>query len=123
MNRSRPLAPEHRERTFAYLAGTLKAIDCPVVIVGGVADHGHLLFVLARTLALSKVVEEVKKESSKWAKENVHPAFYWQNGYGAFSVSPSKVKDVTDYIATQEERHRVMTFQDELRETFVPAQS
>jgi REP element-mobilizing transposase RayT len=115
-NREPLIAAEHRERTFAYLAGTLNAIDCPAVIVGGVADHVHLLFVLARTLPLSKAVEEVKKQSSKWAKEHVHPAFYWQNGYGAFSVSSSKVGDVTDYIATQEEHHRAMTFQDELRE-------
>lgn len=115
-NREPLIALDHRERTFAYLAGTLNAIDCPAVIVGGVADHVHLLFVLARTLSLSKVVEEVKKESSKWAKTNVHPEFYWQNGYGAFSVSPSMVKRVTEYIANQEEHHRTMTFQDELRE-------
>jgi putative transposase len=110
------IAPEYRGRTFAYLAGTLNAIDCPVVIAGGVADHVHLLFVLARTLPLSKAVEEVKKESSKWAKANVHPGFYWQNGYGAFSVSPSNVPAVTAYIANQDKHHRAQTFQDEFRE-------
>jgi REP element-mobilizing transposase RayT len=115
-NREPFIAPDCRDRTFAYLAGTLNAIDCPAVIVGGMPDHVHLLFVLARTLSLSKAVEEVKKESSKWAKANVHPGFYWQNGYGAFSVSPSNVDQVRAYIANQEERHRTMTFQDEFRE-------
>ena len=67
-------------------------------------------------LPLSRAVEEVKKESSKWAKANVHPGFYWQNGYGAFSVSPSNVERVSEYIAGQEERHRTETFQDEFRE-------
>jgi len=115
-NREPFIGADSRDRTFAYLAGTLNAIHCPAVIVGGMPDHVHLLFVLARTLPLSKVVEEVKKESSKWAKEHVHPEFYWQNGYGAFSVSPSNVPQVTAYIANQEEHHRTRTFQDEFRE-------
>jgi REP element-mobilizing transposase RayT len=114
-NREPFISPEHRDRTFAYLAGTLNAIDCPAVLVGGMPDHVHLLFVQARTLSLSKVVEEVKKESSKWAKASVHPAFYWQNGYGAFSVSPSMVERVKTDIANQESHHRVTTFQDEFR--------
>lgn len=104
------------EETFSYLGGTLNAIDCPVVIVGGMPDHIHMLFVLARTLTLSKAVEEVKRESSKWGKEHIHPGFYWQSGYGAFSVSPSNVPQVKAYIAHQEEHHRTRTFQDEFRE-------
>src|SRR5262249_45052162 len=84
--------------------------------VGGIEDHVHLLFVLSKTLALSKVVEEVKKSSSKWVKENGEPRFYWQSGYGAFSVSASDEESVTAYVANQEHHHRQMTFQDELRE-------
>jgi putative transposase len=115
-NREPFITQDHPERMFEYLGGTLNAIDCPVVIVGGMPDHVHLLFVQARTLSLSKVIEELKKESSKWAKETVHPDFYWQNGYGAFSVSPSAVPQVTRYIANQEKNHRVRTFQDEFLE-------
>src|SRR4029077_16586684 len=76
-NREPFIAKEHEADLFAYLAGTLNAIECPVVLVGGVMDHVHLLFVQARTLSLSKIVEEVKKESSKWAKSHVHPQFCW----------------------------------------------
>jgi REP element-mobilizing transposase RayT len=57
-------------------------------LVGGMPDHVHLLFVQARILSLSDIVEDLKKESSRWAKTAIHPDFYWQNGYGAFSVSP-----------------------------------
>jgi REP element-mobilizing transposase RayT len=114
-NREPFLAADKRPRALAYLGGTLNAIDCPVLTVGGVADHVHLLFVLGRAVSLSKAVEEVKKESSKWAKDAVHPGFYWQNGYGAFSVSPSNVERVKAYIGNQEQHHRTMTFQDELR--------
>ena len=115
-NREPLIAAEQRPRMLTYLGGTLNAIDCPAIAVGGVADHTHLLFVLGRTVSLSKAVEEIKKESSKWAKENIHPAFYWQSGYGAFSVSPSLLENVRHYIANQEEHHRKMTFQDEFRE-------
>jgi REP element-mobilizing transposase RayT len=115
-NRDPLLVEEARPRMFAYLGGTLNAIGCPVIAVGGVADHVHLLFVLGRTVTLSKAVEEVKKQSSKWAKESVAAGFFWQNGYGAFSVSVSNVDQVKTYIENQEEHHRTMTFQDEFRE-------
>ena len=109
------IQPEHRERMFAYLGGTLNKLDCQTILVGGMPDHVHLLFGLSRTLAISKVAEEVKKESSKWAKDVAHPNFYWQAGYGAFSVSPWDAGTVSNYIANQEEHHRSETFQDEFR--------
>jgi len=115
-NREPFITTDHRDRMFAYLGGTLNALKCPVIIVGGMPDHVHLLFALSRTISLSKVAEEVKKESSKWAKTQIHPGFYWQNGYGVFSVSPSNVDAVTQYIANQEKHHHAKTFQDEYRE-------
>jgi REP element-mobilizing transposase RayT len=115
-NREPYIVPGLRDRLFAYLAGTLNELGCRAITVGGVADHVHLLFVLSKTLALSKAVEEVKKGSSKWAKENGEPRFYWQNGYGAFSVSPSQEEPVIAYIANQEEHHRTTTYQDEFRD-------
>jgi REP element-mobilizing transposase RayT len=113
-NREPLIAPGLRPDLFKYLAGALQALDCPVIEIGGVADH--LLFILSKTCALSKVVEEVKKESSKWAKQKVHPRFYWQGGYGAFSVSASNEPRVVAYIREQEEHHRERTLQDEVRE-------
>lgn len=115
-NREPLIRTETRPAMFAYLAGTLNAIGCPAITVGGVADHVHLLFLLAKTLPLCKAVEELKKGSSKWAKENVHPGFYWQTGYGAFSVSPSNEPQVTAYIADQERHHAARSYQDEFRE-------
>jgi putative transposase len=114
-NRQPLIAPGLDKRLFAYLAGTLNELKCPTFAVGGVADHVHILFSLARTISLSDAVEEVKKSSSKWMKQNGVPKFYWQGGYGAFSVSASKEKTVSDYIANQSVKHRKLTFQDELR--------
>ena len=111
------IASAHREELFAYQAGIYQEWDSPALVIGGAEDHVHALFALSKNHALTKIVEEVKKGSSKWAKIEgpKNSYFYWQAGYGAFSVSQSNVDEVRRYIETQEERHRKMTFQDELR--------
>ena len=106
-----------REELNKYLSGILRNCESPAIIVNSVEDHAHLLFSLSRKHALMDIVEEVKKSSSKWIKtKDVRYAnFYWQAGYGAFSVSQSNAETVRRYIAGQEQHHRKMTFQDEFR--------
>ena len=108
---------EHREGLYKYQAGIFKAWKSPALIIGGTEDHVHALFSLSKNYALMKIVEEVKKGSSKWMKSDGtgNPDFHWQNGYAAFSVSASKEDTVKRYIQNQEPHHRKMTFQDELR--------
>jgi putative transposase len=116
-----PLIPkEHQERLYAYQAGIFKQWESPALIIGGVADHVQALFGLSKNHPLKKLVEEVKKGSSKWMKTDGprNPRFTWQAGYAAFSVSQSSVEAVEHYIKEQEEHHRKMTFQDELRTLF-----
>ena len=100
-----------------YLVGALANHDCPSIIVGVVADHLHILCNLSRTISIAKLVGDIKASSSERIKQEGPDVrdFYWQNGYGAFSVSQSKVPEVKEYIANQEEHHRKMSFQDELR--------
>ena len=106
---------EHRDALWAYQAGIFKELESPALIIGGVEDHVHALFALSKNYALKKVVEEVKKGSSKWMKSGGprHRQFSWQAGYAAFSVSQSSVEAVTQYISDQEGHHRKMTFQEE----------
>lgn len=107
-----------RPTMHAYMATVLQNLGCAPVLINSVEDHVHLLFDLARTVAVSKVVEDVKKSSSKWLKTQ-EPAlsdFAWQAGYGAFAVSESNVETVRQYIANQREHHRVKTFQEEYRQ-------
>ena len=107
---------EAQARLYAYQAGIFREWESPALIIGGVDDHIHALFSLSKNYALKKIVEEVKKGSSKWMKtETGNAAFYWQEGYGAFSVSQSNVADVRRYIENQAEHHRQRTFQDEVR--------
>lgn len=114
------IAEAIRPRLWEYLGGILRQSECPSVMIGGVSDHVHVLFLLSRTLSLASIVEEAKTASSKWIKtqDEALDSFHWQSGYGAFSVSESNVAAVTAYIANQEEHHKKMTFQDELRLLF-----
>ena len=116
-NREPYLQAAIRPGLHAYMAGILAKWQSPAILINSVADHVHILFVLSKNHALCKVVEAVKTGSSKWAKQNgADPAFHWQNGYGAFSVSPSALEQVRGYIADQEEHHKAMDFQNEFRQ-------
>ena len=98
----------------AYFIGTLEKYNCKVLAINSVSDHVHILFRMSKNHALSKIVEELKKQSSKWMKEKGVEAFFWQIGYGAFSVSPSKIQPVIEYIRRQKEHHQHHSFQDEI---------
>jgi REP element-mobilizing transposase RayT len=116
-NRERSLTDAIRPKLFAYQAGILAEWESPAIVIGGGADHLHALFLLSKKHTLIKVIEEVKKGSSKWMKTQGEEfaAFHWQNGYGAFSVSQSNVTKVRHYIEEQVEHHRTTTFQQEFR--------
>ena len=101
-----------------YLGGICKNLECQPIKIGGYTDHVHILCMLSKKIALMKLVEEVKSHSSKWIKtlDSSLQNFYWQDGYGAFSVDPSGVGRVSNYIANQHDHHSKRTFQDEFLE-------
>lgn len=106
-----------KNELFSYLGGICKNLECNPIIVGGYKDHVHILCMLSRKIALMKLIEEVKSHSSKWIKTKgaKYQKFYWQRGYGAFSVNPAEISVVENYILQQEEHHRKKTFQNEYR--------
>ena len=109
--------PPFEAELHGYLGGICKNLECQPIKIGGYTDHVHILCMLSKKIALMKLVEEVKSHSSKWIK-TLDPSlqnFYWQDGYGAFSVNPAGVGPVTTYIANQHEHHSKKTFQDEYR--------
>jgi putative transposase len=106
---------ELRCKTHAYMVGICRNLGSPSLIIGGTDDHVHLLCTFSRTSAVSDFVRELKRDSSKWVKtKNASLAgFHWQDGYGAFSVSPSHVPALKDYIASQDEHHKQEAFEGE----------
>ncbi len=92
-----------RPRMHAYLATICRDQGGEALRVGGVADHVHIVTTLPRTLSQAQLIEGIKKPSSKWIKalEARYRGFFWQRGYGAFSVSPSQLDTALKYLETQ----------------------
>lgn len=106
-----------KEELFRYLGGRCKRMECNPIIVGGYKDHVHILCLLSRKVTLMKLIEEIKTHSSKWIKTKgiEYKNFYWQNGYGGFSVNPAQIDVVKNYILRQESHHQRKSFKDEYR--------
>jgi REP element-mobilizing transposase RayT len=115
-NRNPLIGPAIRGELHAYLGGILKKRGCSFMTCGGVDDHVHLLFDLPRAISVSKIVEDLKSSSSVWMKTKGISGFYWQTGYGAFSIGRSEKDGAERYVRRQEEHHRKLSFQDEYRQ-------
>jgi REP element-mobilizing transposase RayT len=113
-NREPVIAPTWRTALHEYLGGTVKGLGGHPQGVGGLADHVHLLVALKPSHCLADFIRELKKASCAWVHANHLPGFRWQEGYAALTVSASARAAVKQYIAGQEEHHRVRTFRDEL---------
>jgi putative transposase len=113
-----PLIPSNlSDDLYAYLATVARNAGCECYRVGGMADHVHLALKLSRTITVAKLIETIKTSSTKWLKTQ-SPAltnFAWQNGYGAFSVGPTNLQPLVQYIDDQESHHKKRSFQEELR--------
>jgi len=101
---SQPLIQQSVEsELYSYLGGICNKLGCQVIKVGGFTDHIHILCLLSKKTTLVKLLEELKSHSSKCIKTKgeAYSNFYWQGGYGAFSVNPSDVETVINYSANQ----------------------
>ena len=116
-NREPTIAPRWRSRLHEFLRGTVRGLEGTSEGVGGVADHVHLLVSLKATHCLADFMRELKKATSAWVHREIgEHGFAWQEGYSAFSVSATAIDSVRQYIAHQEEHHRVKSFREELTE-------
>jgi putative transposase len=111
------MTPAIRPRIHEYLGGAIRGEAGIALIVNGTADHVHILAKLRQDKAVSKVVGELKANSSGWISKTLPDAtgFAWQEGYGAFTVSESQVPKVRRYIEKQEEHHRTVSFLEEFK--------
>jgi putative transposase len=110
------LTPAIRERLWPYLGGIARENRITTLAIGGVADHVHVLVSLPGTMSVSKAMQLLKGNSSKWIHETfpVLRSFAWQEGYGAFSIGISGIDETRAYIRDQEEHHRTRTFREEV---------
>ncbi|MBL4561677.1 MAG: transposase [Labilibaculum sp.] len=106
---------EEKQKLYAYIGSVLKSNESIPIVINGTNDHLHILCIMSKNIALAKLVEEIKRHSSRWIKtlDEYYNEFAWQGGYGGFSVSPSIHDKTKRYIENQEEHHKRKTFQEE----------
>ena len=109
--------PPYDKELYDYIGGICNRLDCQPITVGGYTDHVHILCKLSKKIALMKLVGKIKSHSSKWMKtrDDSLKDFYWQNGYGAFSVNPGDADGLVSYINNQFEHHNNKPFKEEFR--------
>ena len=117
-NRQPDLSPDLASRLFPYMGGIVKELKGAPLIINGPADHVHLLLSIPATASIADMLRVLKTNSSRWVHEQFHARkhFSWQAGYGAFTVSGSRLEHVRSYIASQREHHRKVSFQEEFLE-------
>lgn len=106
---------QEKQELYAYMGSIIKDNESIPILINGVEDHIHILCVISKNISLAKLVEEIKRHSSRWikTKDAHYSQFSWQGGYGSFSVSPSLHDKTKHYIERQEEHHNKMTFKEE----------
>lgn len=109
-----PVEPE----LYAYIGGICRSSGHVLLAAGGTSNQVHLLVSLSRNISISQLMLEIKRDSSGWMKDKpgVSPLFYWQDGYGAFTIGASGIDAMRQYISRQKEHHARTSFEDEVRE-------
>jgi len=117
-NRRPTLWKPGRSLLFGYLGRLLKAKSCRVYAIGGTNDHIHFVFGLHPSLAIARLVKDLKLAATSLIKDHpgLFPAFdYWQTGYAALTYTPAAIPNLVRYAQRQELHHDSETSRDELR--------
>ncbi|MHB2150957.1 IS200/IS605 family transposase [Calditrichota bacterium LG25] len=116
--REKLILPKYEKRIWQFMGGIAKQNGVVPYAIGGIEDHVHLLISLPKTLSVAQAIQLIKGGSSSWIHSTFSELknFAWQEGYGAFSVSYSKLEKVKTYIENQKEHHRQRSFKEEYLE-------
>jgi REP element-mobilizing transposase RayT len=113
-NRADLIPHDLADELYQYIHGIIENNRGRLIIAGGIANHIHLLVSLGR-IDIPELIGDIKRSSSVWMKGKGVPRFYWQKGYGAFSIGQSQVAEVSRYVRNQRAHHAKQDYQDEFR--------
>ena len=116
-NRADSIVPEIEDGLFGYMNGSVENNKSKLIIGGGTTNHVHLLISLGKVLSISELIGDIKRDSSSWIKKQdaTFNQFYWQEGYGAFSVGQTEDEIAMKYIENQKEHHKTKDYKTEFR--------
>jgi len=114
-NRSCLIQKDIKDELYKYITGIISKMNCKLIVINGMPDHVHLLVGQNPDVAISKLVQTIKRFSTLFINDKkwFGTKFTWQAGFGAFSYSKSQISKVVNYINNQESHHRVKTFKEE----------
>ncbi len=114
---SPPIQDRDKHRLYNYIVAIVERHNCKVLAINGISDHVHILMRLSSSVDLSRLISDIKRESSRWLKtlSTHYSKFYWQGGYGIFSVSPRDLDALNRYVQKQEIHHRHISTRDEMQ--------
>jgi len=114
---SKVIRQEECTRLYEYIGGIIKSLGGIPMEIGGMPDHVHILSSLPKTMAVAEFAKVIKAKSSLWIKtiDSYYSMFSWQEGYGAFSVSPTLLEKTRAYIRNQETHHAKRSFREETK--------
>ena len=113
--RQNHISVDWKDELYKYITGIISNKKQKLIHINGISDHIHILIGMKPTISLSDLVRDVKFNSTNFinAKRYINGKFYWQEGFGAFSCSPSQLDKVINYIKNQEIHHKRKTFKEE----------
>ncbi len=116
-NREPLILPSIEPALHQKLGLLCRNLECARLKIGGYTDHVQVLMLLSKKITVVKLMEELKSKASKWIKAEgeAFENFYWQRGYGGFSVSPGQVPILENYLQNQHTHHQTQTYKDEFR--------
>ena len=104
-NREPWLTPDIVESVYRFLRSEAKKLYVPLFVIGGTADHVHILAAVGPAVSPAAFMKQLKGSSSRFIPLEFKRPFAWQDGYGVFSVSEQNVPDVKTYIDQQQQHH------------------
>jgi putative transposase len=109
------ISPNWDDRLRHYITAIVQNNGHKMISINNMPDHMHLFIGLNPEQSISRIMQQVKGDSSEWINKErlTERKFNWQSGYGAFSYAKSQINNVATYIENQQEHHRKKTFLDE----------
>ena len=114
-HRNALIDPTWEDQLYKYITGIVQNKEQKMIAINGMPDHIHIFIGMKSTCCLSNLVQEIKKSSNTFIKDNdlSSKPFNWQEGFGAFSYSHSQIDSVYKYVMNQKEHHKKQTFKEE----------
>ena len=111
---------ENEEALYRFIWDIVKQNKSYLIRIGGMEDHIHILLDLYPDIALSKLVQNIKRQSSHWMKScGLFPDFKgWGKGYFAATRSESDKDTQIEYIKNQKIHHQTQNSLSELQQLY-----